>query len=184
MEVLPDAPVWRGQARSDYIAAPAPEWIDPSLLRRAAKGGKDHVDARIDPFSENDKTRHTENAKNASAEGARAEDNSGTNSSNSNNLSGRSDVMFWPCQRHRRRGKSVDETAAAADADPGAGGDAADERYCDLSRSFTPYVWSAGWAGLGAWPTTPRELKASDASGDGRGLAAQMRASIYDGAAT
>jgi hypothetical protein len=47
MEALPDAPVWRGHARLDYIAAPAPEWVDPSELRRA-KEEKNRLDARIE----------------------------------------------------------------------------------------------------------------------------------------
>ena len=57
MDSLPDAPVWRGQARPDYIAAPAPEWVDPSLLRRAAKEEKNRVDARIESISENNQRR-------------------------------------------------------------------------------------------------------------------------------
>jgi hypothetical protein len=56
MDSLPDAPVWRGQARPDYIAAPAPEWVDPPT-RRAAKGEKNRVDVRIESFGEYDQQR-------------------------------------------------------------------------------------------------------------------------------
>ena len=71
--------------------------------------------------------------------------------------------LAGPCQRRRRRGRSIDaDTGAAsppasgpppslpaADHDPG-------ERYCDLSRSLAPYLWTVGWAA--SRPATPREV--------------------------
>jgi hypothetical protein len=54
---LPDAPVWRGELKSDYIAAPAPEWVDPALLRRAAKEGKRAQNLHGNPAAVSDKER-------------------------------------------------------------------------------------------------------------------------------
>ena len=55
METLPDAPVWRGQVKPDYIAAPSLEWVDPSELRRAREE-KNRLDSRIETLSKDFKT--------------------------------------------------------------------------------------------------------------------------------